>query len=461
MRKNVSPTVAASLIIALLSLTPLAPASGRVPAIEIVSSEAEVVFPDRIEFHLQAESDDTIAVAEVEYGVEMLSCATEVSRAVPQDFEPSNRVEATYTWDMRRSGSLAPGARIWWRWHLVDGKGNKVRTETEWLTWIDDVHAWDSISRGSVTLHWYGSDATFAATLLDAASQAFDRLTAELGAQPEIEIHLYVYDSTDAMRQAILYEAGWTGGLAFTNHGIVIIGISPQDLEWGQGAIAHELAHVFVGTLVSHCYSYLPSWLSEGLAVYAEGGLDEGSQKQLDEAIAGNDLLSVRTLNDAFTEHEGRAYLSYAQSYSLVSHLVQAHGREKMLALLGAFQTGYRADHALAQVYGFDIEGLEQEWRLAIGAAPMAPVEEAALATPTVIPTLQPFARPPQSATLTPLPAEIGAGGGSSGQAAPSLGRQTLGILVGCCFLAAVLAALVVLGIRRRRRKPTEGRSLD
>jgi hypothetical protein len=440
-------------VVALLSLGSVAGTSSGSLRIEVVSSEALVSFPDRIDFRLTAETKSEIVVAEVEYGVEMLSCSTEVSRAVPQDFAPSDRVDVTYTWDMRRTGSLAPGARIWWRWHVVDGKGNEFRTETEWLTWIDSVHEWDAMSSGLVTVHWYEGDGTFARTLLSAASQAFGRLADELGTQPKTEIHIYVYDSTEAMRQAVLYEPGWTGGLAFSNQGIVIIGISTEDLEWGKGAIAHELAHVFVGTLVSHCYSYLPSWLSEGLAVYAEGGLDEGSREQLDEATSDNSLFSVRALNDAFTEQEGRAFLSYAQSFSLVSYLMEAYGRAKMLELLEAFQAGYRADHALLQVYGFDVEGLERVWRLAIKATPMAEAEEASQATPTVIPTLRPFAGPPRSATLTPLPAEAGAADNTLALPASESSSVVLGIVLMCGFFTVLVAALAAAGLRYRKRK--------
>ena len=84
------------------------------------------------------------------------------------------------------------------------------------------------------------------------------------------------------MRDAVLYEPGWTGGLAYADHNIVIIGISPDQMDWGKRTQAHEFTHVLVGQLTFSCLSDIPTWLQEGLAVYGEGGPDEPSRKLFD-----------------------------------------------------------------------------------------------------------------------------------------------------------------------------------
>lgn len=373
--------------------------------LDVLSAEVQIDFPDQIVFSLQAKSDVEVDVVELEYGLARRACAADVNRVVPEDFEADVMVNASWTWNMRRTGSLPPGTRLWWRWHLVDSAGRDVRTETRWLTWLDDVHPWRTLTVDDLALHWYDNSETFAQTLMDAAVGSQARLESDIGVQPEDEIHIYIYANTEDMREAVLFEPGWTGGLAFPSYGIVIIGINQSNIEWGLDTIAHELAHVIVGDVVSHCYSGLPTWLEEGLAVYAEGELDPRSQMILEEAIIEDLIFSIRSLSDGFTEHAHRARLSYAQSYSIVAYLIDIYGQEKMLDLLDAFQAGYHYDNALMQVYNFDIDGLEAEWRETVGALPMAISPEAIEPTPTVFPTIQPYSGPSIVVTDPPLPA--------------------------------------------------------
>ena len=51
---------------------------------------------------------------------------------------------------MRQSGSLPPGAQLWWRWRITDANGNETLTETETATWLDDVHNWQTMNNGDL-----------------------------------------------------------------------------------------------------------------------------------------------------------------------------------------------------------------------------------------------------------------------------------------------------------------------
>jgi hypothetical protein len=373
--------------------------------LEVLGAEAQIDFPDQIIFSLQAQSDVTVEVVELEYGLEKSACTTDLNRVVPDDYEPDVNVNINWTWNMRRTGSLPPGTQIWWRWHLIDAMRRETRTETQWVTWIDGIYDWNTISTDDLVLHWYEGNETFAHMLFDAAIASQTRLEDDIGAQLEDHINIYIYADTDDMREAILFEPGWTGALAFPSSGIVIIGVNESNLDWGLDTIAHELAHVIVGSAVSHCYSVLPRWLDEGLAVYAEGVLDPRYQRILESSISEDELFSIRSLNDSFTEHADRAYLSYAESFSIVSYLIETYGQESMLNLLETFQSGYRYDSALFQVYGFDADGLELEWRAEVGASALPAMAEGIDPTPTVFPTIHPYAGPPLPATASPLPA--------------------------------------------------------
>jgi hypothetical protein len=150
---------------------------------------------------------------------------------------------------------------------------------------------------------------------------------------------------------------------------------------------------VLVGHLTFSCLGDVPTWLNEGLAVYSEGGLDSASQQQLGDAIRDNTLLTVRSLSGGFSEVSDKAYLSYSQSYSVAKFLIETYGQEKMTSLLVSLRDGLTTDEALMLTYGFNVEGLEDAWRAAIGAQPRtaSPDGQAtAQPTPTFVPTIVP-----------------------------------------------------------------------
>jgi hypothetical protein len=328
--------------------------------------------------------------------------------------------------------------------------GSEIRTETQWVTWIDGIYDWNTISTDDLALHWYEGTETFAQMLLDAAIASQTRLEDDIGTQLEDQIDIYIYADTGDMREAILFEPGWTGALAFPSSGIVIIGVNERNLDWGLDTIAHELAHVIVGNAVNHCYSVLPRWLDEGLAVYAEGELDPRYANILETAINEDELFSIRSLNDSFTEHADRAYLSYAESFSIVAYLIETYGRESMLNLLEAFQSGYRYDSALYQVYGFDADGLEAKWRAEVGASALPAMGEGIDPTPTVFPTIHPYAGPPLPATTTPLPVvPIPPTSSIRSQQEPSTLPSSSACLVGIGALSIFGLLLLITYLRR------------
>jgi hypothetical protein len=383
-----APVAATSPAVAADEVTPTAAA--RQP-LRVSGSAAAVEFPDRIAFSVQATSKAGIERIELEYGVDKLTCGTVVARVFPE-FKPGTRADVRWTWEMRQSGSEPPGASIWYRWRVTAKDGAEQVSRDQRVTWLDGSHRWEQVSSGNVTLHWYSSPPAFADDLLDTAVSSLANLSKTTGVEPRNPIHLYIYASTEDMRDAVLYEPGWTGGQAFAANSIVIIGIGQDQLDWGRRTVAHELTHVLVGHRTFSCTTDMPTWLSEGIAVYGEGGLEPDEAAQLDEAIADNSLFSVRALGGNFSEHPSKADLSYSQSWSLVNFLVERYGRDKLLALFDALKQGTPIDQALNAAYGFGEDGLEDLWRAELGAKPRQQgATPTATPPPTPVPTYAPF----------------------------------------------------------------------
>ena len=415
------------------------------PVATVTNNQPILNFPDSIAFHASIESDTTITSVVLEYGTQELTCGPVIAKAFPQ-LTPGKNIDVEWIWEMKQSGSLPPGTSIWWRWRYTDENGRESLSEQKNIIWLDSKYNWQSLTSGPISLHWYSGDQAFAQDLLNAADAGLARLQNDAGLQPEKPIQLYIYANTEDMKDAILFEPSWTGGLAYPEYDIVIIGISQQDLAWGRSTIAHELTHVLVGHLTFSCLGDVPTWLNEGLAVYAEGKLDPASQTQLDQAISSDQLLTIRSLSGGFSEVPSRAYLSYSQSYSIVKFLIDTFGQEKMNSLLITLRDGTTVDDALLQVYGFDIDGLESAWREAIGAAPhTASTQPTVQPTPTFVPTYVPYAGVPLAVTPTPfiVPTSSGAEPSQPRPSGPPL-AITLILVTVCCVLILLIGVLAL-----------------
>jgi hypothetical protein len=363
---------------------------------------------------------------------------------------------------MRQSGSLPPGAKIWWHWRYMDETGKEFVSETKNAVWLDDLHDWQTITDGILNLHWYGKEKTFAQTMLAAGMEGLRRNQDQAGLVTSDPIDVYVYPNYTDMQDAVLYEPSWTGGQAYSDFSIVIMGLSGSDATWDQNTIIHELTHILVGHFTFSCIGTLPGWIEEGLAMFSEGKLDSSMQSQLDQAIKNDSLISIRSLNGGFSELSDKANLSYSQSYSIINFLITTYGQDKMNQLLLALQDAKPIDESLHEVYGYETEGLEDDWRQAIGAAPRAVSAQAtSQPTPTLIPTYVPVSGAPLAVTPTPYAVPTSSFIGSEAKPkGPPIGLTIA--LVCICLAILILFGVVILGlVVRNQNQKSQKRGND
>jgi hypothetical protein len=223
-------------------------------------------------------------------------------------------------------------------------------------------------------------------------------------------VQIFIYGSSEEMREAVLYIQDWAGGVAFSEYNIILIGVLPSVAQdWGRSTVRHELAHLVVGQFGRSCVGgSRPNWLSEGLAVFAEGELQTDFARALEKAMRDNDFAPVRSLNGAFPAQDEEASIAYAQSYSVVAYMLAEYGQEKMQELLLTLAQGKGYDEALEQVYGLNVDGLELAWRAQIGAPdrriPPTPTPIIAANIPTVVPFGAPRNVPTPPSAATPPP---------------------------------------------------------
>ncbi len=432
------------------------------PQANVTDDQPAIDFPNTITFHAKLTANSNITSVVLEYGTEQQTCGDVIAKAFP-DFTPSNSIDVKWAWDMRQSGSLPPGTTIWWHWRYKDDTGQETVSDQKTIKWLDNIHNWQTITSGELRLHWYDNDKAFAQKMLVAGVEGLNRNAKQAGLKTDSPIDIYVYPNYNDLRDAILYESSWVGGEAFPEENIVIMGTSGSDSNWDQNTIIHELTHVLVGHLTFSCLSYVPQWLNEGLAVYSEGPLDPQFQEPLDQSIHDDKLLTIRSISGAFSEVSSKVDLSYAESFSIVNFLISTYGQDKMTALLIDLRDGATTDEALSQAYGFNIDGLETQWRKAISAQPnTVSTQPTAQPTPTYVPTIIPISGAPLASQInvTPIPTSSSNGQPtpeSTTNSGPPLSLTLL--LLGLCCGFLLLIGVFVLGFIVRRPNQKAGKN--
>jgi hypothetical protein len=404
----------------------------------ILRNEAVIDFPRDITFHLELAKGTAVTNATLTYDVTQTSCL-EASAQVPVEIA-GNQLE--WTWVMSRSGNPPPGAELWWEWTLTDSDGSAFTTPRQTITLTDDRFDWRTVTAENIRLNWYQGD-DVGPLLLDAAVAGLQQLQEEMGIQLQTEVQFYIYGSSQDMRDAVLYIQDWAGGVAFSEYNTILMGVPPGIADdWGRTTVRHELAHLVIGQFGMSCVGgRRPTWLNEGLAVYAEGEPGSHTLADVENGIRNDQFEPLRSLNGAFPAHDAAASMAYSQSYSVVDFMLTAYGPEKMQELLLTLAEGDGYDEALEQVYGVNVDGLETAWRAAIGAPPRqippTPTPLSAAGVPTAVPIGAPVSVPTPSVTTPPDAAAL-----------PPEPKPTS---TGVCGLGLIPLLLVAVAMKRRR----------
>ncbi len=304
----------------------------------------------------------------LEYGTDKRAIFSEVNRVQPP-FGQTAKINSSYTWEMKKTGSLPPGAQVWWQWRVIDEAGRTYVTPSQQLIFEDTRYKWQVKVVADMDIYWHSQDATLINELTAAVEAKLARIKLEVVIPKERKPKVFIYTSSEQIKSAILFSQEWTGALAFPSYNIILSAVNSTNLEWAKTALPHELTHLLVGEAVFGAFGDIPTWLNEGLARYSEGEMSASDRQILDNAIKGGTLLSVKSLGSSFPADATQAYLAYAESSSLVSYLIDTYGWEKMRALLSVFKDGSTYDNGLKKVYGFDISGLEKQWKAKIDAS--------------------------------------------------------------------------------------------
>jgi hypothetical protein len=292
------------------------------------------------------------------------------------------------------------GITYWWLIQNQDGE--RLKTDPVFFAYVDTRYEWDVLEGDLVRLYWHDQDQAFGQRYFDAAVAAADDLSAEFDVSPKDPVSIVIYNSHLELMSALQEgSAEWTGAVTFGEKGAIAIGLGAE--SWMEKVIPHELTHAMLYQVIMPPFGDIPRWLHEGLAVRSEGGMSLEERTALEAAIKDNSLLSLRVLNSAFADARDQAILSYAESNSLITFIIDEYGTAKMAELIAVFAEGAHYDDALIEVFGVDMDGMEDLWRAYIGAPPRTGETRA---TPVPTSTFEPAGAATPQATSTQVPTE-------------------------------------------------------
>jgi hypothetical protein len=158
--------------------------------------------------------------------------------------------------------------------------------------------------------------------------------------------------------------------------------------------LRHEFGHIINDAAGNGVLAKLNSWIDEGTAVYAQSQPGSGYTGAVEAAIRSDRLIPFAQMGTPAADPR-LVDLFYGQSYTMVKYLIDKGGPAKYAEFFATIKKGNRFDQALKIVYGFDVDGFEQEFRQANKLGPSV--------QPTAVPT-RPAQQTQPTATATTRP---------------------------------------------------------
>ncbi|MCS7178487.1 MAG: peptidase MA family metallohydrolase [Anaerolineae bacterium] len=284
----------------------------------------------------------------------------------PIPIEPGPSVQTTFTRDLRLFPFPPFGAVTWW-WEVRDSAGHQLTTPPSTFRYEDNRMDWFTRTAGPVTVHSAVDNPPYIQAALDIAKASLERIARSLHAPLPEKVDIYLYPSLMDL-QAALRMAGrtWVQGQAHPELGVVLLTIPADDgylLQMEQD-IPHELTHLLIYRLVGpEGYTWIPTWLNEGLAMANQTHPDPNLDALLDRARREGRLIPLRDLCPPFPTNPEMALLAYAESGSLVRYLRRKHGDSGLRALLLTYADGADCDAGVQQALHLSLDQLERAWR--------------------------------------------------------------------------------------------------
>jgi hypothetical protein len=377
-----------AILIALVAATPLVSGAATAGAtgLTVQSQGTRNQFPNGIQFTVVLTSDTPLDQVRLRYNVQ----PERLTAFARPDCNEGVTTTCTVVIGSTVASYLVPGAEILYAWEIRNQGGDFVETQEQQVTYRDDRFRWESMSLGNITGYYYGGNTGTIQSILNAARQTIDEVSELLRTEIDFPVKIWVYETTRDLQPAVAsgrgLPPGATGGVTLGEVAAPDTALMSRD-RLALSVVRHEVAHIVTRKAGRQHLAGIPSWLNEGISVYAQRELSADQEGSLQAAIRGNRVLPIESLSASRTSDVG---LFYGQSGAVVTHMIEKYGKDKFADFFHALRDT-TMDSALRSVYGFDTLGLENDWRASVRLPAVTSTGGGQGGTERVIPTIVPF----------------------------------------------------------------------
>ena len=328
----------------------------------------------------------------------------------------------------------------------------------------DTRFAWQTLTQGLVVVHWYAGDQTFARDAADLANQAIDRASELLGTTLPGSVDLYVYDTQQALLDAVSPNRESIAGEAHQDIQTMFVWL-PHDQgiqDFNAEVVRHELTHLVFDAATKNPYHDPPRWLNEGIAVYLSVGYSGDYRSYVDIAVRTHTLIPLDGIAGLFPATQDGFYLAYGESVAAVDFFVRTYGEPKLWDLVRSYAQGMTDDDAFTAATGAGVADFNAAWFASLDEdvpAPLGPQPGPTGPVPpdwapggaTPGPTLAPGQTPATPRpTATPAPGQPGQPSAVDGL------TRVVSLAIWLIVIVAVVALVgyLLLGRNRTPRPP-------
>jgi hypothetical protein len=207
-----------------------------------------------------------------------------------------------------------------------------------------------------------GKGSSAARFVLDGLEDARSDIGRRFAYPPDGRTEVVLYAARDF--HAITQTPVWAGGAYDGRIKVPVGGLQPEDPALPR-LLRHEYMHSVVGQLSgNHC----PTWLNEGLAVWAEEGRDGERRAWAEGAVHDARLFHLNEIAGPLIGlPSSEALVAYAQSYLAVRELIDRYGARRLAQLVEDLRKQPLAV-AFADVYPDTLADFEERWLRALGS---------------------------------------------------------------------------------------------
>ena len=229
-------------------------------AIRVLATGHQILYPDELVFHLEAEADTDITEIRLLYSLGGRS----VQVYGYPDFMPGRRVSADFS--VRTSGAsyIPTGVDVEYYYRIIDSDQNTLETARSSFEYRDPRYRWNMLTRGDLTVVWH-----------DISRRRIEGLAAEVVGRMEEIKSVFGLDQVEPMKAVIVNSrreaqiafpflsetsrhGNFFAGFAFGEYGLFVMqGLSADTM-------LHEAAHLLLEQAVDSPLARIPAWLDRG-----------------------------------------------------------------------------------------------------------------------------------------------------------------------------------------------------